>query len=347
LDSCEPAFAPALIERGATVDAHSAARLGMLDELVSLVSANPKLVHARGGDGQTPLHFAGTIEIAQYLLGQGADIDIRDIDHESTPVQWMVRERPDIARFLVSRGAATDILLASSLGDLDRVRQFLEDDPDSIRMTVSPEYFPMRNPRAAGTIYNWTLGGNKTPHVIARQFGHEDIFALLMERSSDELKLAQACVLGERDIFEALIKHRPDIPQSLSPEERHKLVEAAEDNNTEAVKLMLDAGWPTDLRGMEGGTALHVASWFGNAEMVRALLKHGAQLEIRGDTYNMTPLGWALHGCQHSWRKDTGDYVATVEALLAAGAAAPPVADDIDASDPVRAVLRRHADGGG
>jgi len=77
---------------------------------------------------------------------------------------------------------------------------------------------------------------------------------------------------------------------------------------------------------------------------VRALLKHGAQLEIRGDRYDMTPLGWALHGYQHSWRKEEGDYVATVEALLAAGAAAPPVADDIDASDPVQAALRRHAD---
>src|SRR5688500_5352566 len=73
-----------LVERGATIDAHAAARLGMLDGLEALVSANPALVHARGGDGQTPLHFARSIAIAEFLLDRGADIDARDVDHEST-----------------------------------------------------------------------------------------------------------------------------------------------------------------------------------------------------------------------------------------------------------------------
>ena len=82
LDTTDPEFASFLIERGATVDAHAAARLGMLERLKALVEANPDVVHARGGDGQTPLHFASTPEIAAYLLAHGADIDARDIDHE-------------------------------------------------------------------------------------------------------------------------------------------------------------------------------------------------------------------------------------------------------------------------
>src|SRR5579863_3912905 len=61
-----------------------------------LIAADPQLVQARGGDGQTPLHFAAKVEIAEYLLAQGADIDARDIDHESTPAQYMLRERPEI-----------------------------------------------------------------------------------------------------------------------------------------------------------------------------------------------------------------------------------------------------------
>src|SRR5688500_8216964 len=59
-------LAPFLIERGAIVDAHAAARLGRLDRLRELVAANPEVVHARGGDGQTPLHFASSVEIAKY-----------------------------------------------------------------------------------------------------------------------------------------------------------------------------------------------------------------------------------------------------------------------------------------
>ncbi|HWZ60860.1 MAG TPA: ankyrin repeat domain-containing protein, partial [Gemmatimonadaceae bacterium] len=174
LDSCDPQFAPALIERGATVDAHAAARLGMLETLDVLVSATPDLVHARGGDGQTPLHVARTIEVAQYLLDHGADPDVRDIDHESTPAQYMVRDRQGIARLLVRRGCHTDILLAAALGEVGIVRRCLFDDPASVRTRVSAEYFPMRNPRAGGTIYNWTLGRNRTAHAVAREFCHED-----------------------------------------------------------------------------------------------------------------------------------------------------------------------------
>ena len=77
----EGPLADFLIERGATIDAHAAARLGRLDDLKRLVSANPGLVHSRGGDGQIPLHFARTIAIAEFLLERGADIDARDVDH--------------------------------------------------------------------------------------------------------------------------------------------------------------------------------------------------------------------------------------------------------------------------
>ena len=40
----------------------------------------------------------------------------------------------------------------------------------------------------------------------------------------------------------------------------------------------------------------------------------------------------------------TGDYVATVEALLGAGARAPKLTDDLEASELVRDLLRRHAE---
>src|SRR5439155_7943916 len=91
LDECAPDLAAFLIERGAVVDAHAAARLGMSDKLRELVTADPGVVHARGFNGQTPLHFASTVEIAQYLLEQSADIDALDLQHESTPAQHMLR----------------------------------------------------------------------------------------------------------------------------------------------------------------------------------------------------------------------------------------------------------------
>jgi hypothetical protein len=87
LDDCDPSLVDFLIQRGAVIDAHAAARLGMLAKLADLVAADQGVVYARGGDGQTPLHFASTVEIAEFLVDHGAEIDALDVDHESTPAQ--------------------------------------------------------------------------------------------------------------------------------------------------------------------------------------------------------------------------------------------------------------------
>ncbi len=171
LDTVEPALAAYAIRRGATVTIHAAARLGMIDRLKELIAADPALVHARGGDGQTPLHFASTIEIAEFLLAQGADINARDVDHESTPAQYMVRSRPEIARYLIQRGAKSDVLMAAALGDRALVEKHLQDDPECIRMRVTDEYFPMIGHRNGGTIYQWVLGWHVSACQVAKAFG--------------------------------------------------------------------------------------------------------------------------------------------------------------------------------
>jgi ankyrin repeat protein len=335
-------FVSFLIGRGAKVDVHAAARLGMLDRLDELLSANPELVHARGGDGQTPLHFAKTVEVAQYLLERGADIDARDVDHESTAAQWMVRDRQDVARHLVSRGCRTDILMAAALGDLTLVRRHLDTDPACIRTSVCERYFRKRNPRAGGTIYIWTLGANTNPHTVAHEFGHEEVFRLLMDRSPDELRLALACELGEESLAKALLANSPDLISGLSGDDTRRLADAAQDNNTSAVRLMLSVGWPVEVRGQHGGMALHWAAFHGNADLVREILEYDPPLEVRDDDFGSTPLGWAIYGSVHGWHCKTGDYAGTVEALLAAGALPPSSSEGVEASEPVHAALRRH-----
>jgi ankyrin repeat protein len=336
-------LAPFLIERGAIVDAHAATRLGMLERLDALLAADPAQLHARGGDGQTPLHVAPTVEIAAYLLDHGADIDARDVDHEATPAQWMVRDRQEVARYLVSRGAATDILLAAALGDRALVERHLEANPAAIRTGVNDTWFPKRDPRAGGHIYIWTLGHDRTPHTVAREFGHDEVFRLLMERSPAELRLAVAAELGDEPALRALLAAHPGLARTLGEADRRRLADAAHNNNTHAVRLMLAAGWPVDVRGSEGGTPLHWAAFHGNAEMVREILRHRPPLDTRGDAYDAPPIGWAIYGSVHGWHPDQGDYARTVELLLEAGAQPTPLTDDLQASEPVMAVLQRHA----
>src|SRR5215467_2553310 len=348
LDDCDPNLAEFLMERGAVLDAHAAARLGKIAELHALVAADASAVHARGGDGQTPLHFASTVEVAEFLLENGADIDARDVDHESTPAQYMLRvdqkrhyprDRQDVARYLVSRGCRTDLLMAAALGDLDLARRHLDDDPGSIRMSVSDEWFPKRDQRAGGTIYIWMLGKNRTAHAVARDFGHEDVFELLMARTPEELKLALACELGDETAFQEFLARNREAVKTLSEADRQKLPNAAQSNNTKAVRLMLEAGWPADTPGEMGATALHWAGFNGNAEMTREILRFHPALELRSRDYSGTALSWALYGSGNGWHRETGDFVGTVRALLEAGAIVPPDPETLEPSEAVLEVL--------
>jgi len=330
-----------LIERGANVDIYAASRLGRLDTIRLLLDEDRSGVHARGGDGQTPLHVAANAEVAALLVDAGADINARDIDHESTPAQYAIRERQDVARYLVARGCATDLLMACALGDLDLVRKHLDTAPQSIAMTVSPDDFPMSNPRAGGSIYIWTLGGNKGAHVIAREFGHEDVFRLLMERSPHELAVAAASEVGDEARVRVLLNTRTIDPMQLNPRLVKRAVDAAERNDGSAVRRLLLAGWPVNAIGKHGATALHFGAWHGNSELVRETLAHGPSLETRDRDFNMTPLGWAFHGSLHGSNRDRGNYAAVVQALLSAGAVVPGGADAVNASETVRQVLGR------
>src|SRR6185312_16896798 len=98
-----------------------------------------------------------------------------------------------------------------------------------------------------------------------------------------------------------------------------RAVDAADRNDSTALRLMLSAGWPANARGKHGATALHFAAWHGNHGAVAAILAHGATLDIRDNDFKMTPIQWAFHGSIHCYDRERGDYPATVEALLAAG----------------------------
>lgn len=320
LDCADPELAAYAIQRGAVITVHAAARLGMLEKLKELIAADPQLVHARGGDGQTPLHFASTVEVAEYLLAQGADIDARDVDHESTPAQYMLRERSEIARYLVRSGCQTDILMAAALGDIELVRQHLDADPECIRMRVSDEYFPMVGSGRGGTIYQWVLGWYVSACQVAKSYRHAEIFDLLMTRSPADEKLLNACWLHDEERVHSLLAQYPELVAALPAASRRHLAHAARNNDTIAARLMLSAGFPVDTFSQHHATPLHWAAWHGNAELVRLILEHHPSLENADNDYKSTPLGWAVHGSENGWHRQTGDYAATVAALLDAGA---------------------------
>jgi len=195
----------------------------------------------------------------------------------------------------------------------------------------------MRGERAGGTIYIWTLGQYKTAHTVAREFGHDEIYRMLMDRSPDQLKLAVACEVGDEPLITELLARQPGLSGTLGAPERRRLPDVARDENIPAVKRMLRAGWPLDTRGDTGGTALHWAAWHGNTELVREMLPYNPDLRLRDSVHGGTVLDWALHGSENGWRCKTGDYAGTVKLLIQAGAKVP---EGAEGSAAVMEVLR-------
>jgi ankyrin repeat protein len=158
-----------------------------------------------------------------------------------------------------------------------------------------------------------------------------------MDRSPAPLKLITGCWLGDEALVESIRRGQETF--TFSSAEKRQIAHAAYKNDLSAVKLMLGAGLPVGARSRHNATALHWAAWHGNVAIVRLVLQHDPPLEDASNDFKSTPLGWAIHGSENGWHREQGNYPATVEALLKAGARPP---DKIGGSEDVQAVLRGH-----
>jgi ankyrin repeat protein len=321
LEQVTPEQAAPLVARGARIDVWAAANLGMMAELATLIARDPALVYAKGGDGKRPLHFARTAAIARHLLEHGADIDALDDDHESTPAQHLIGDRPDVARFLVSRGARSDLLLAAALGDLSLVGNHLDADPSSIAMRVDQDWFPMIDTAAnGGHIYQWTLGFHVSAFDVARQRGHTDVVELLLKRASPLDRLLDALWCGDDTRADAILAIDPQIIERASGKALRQVADAARNNNVATVIAMLRRGFPVTALSQHGGTPLHWAAFHGNLDMLEHVLRHNPPIDARDRQFHGTPMGWLIHGSLNPWGMSTGRHDECARLLLDAGA---------------------------
>jgi len=324
------AAAERLMAAGAIPDACAAAHLDRPDLLAAMLTADPKRAAERGGDGQTPLHFARSQAVVDLLLEAGADIEARDVDHRATPAEWMLDRsrgagRYALASYLVERGASADIFLAAALGRTGRVQDMLERDPALLEeQTGHGRYGDM--PPSSLHIYFWTIGANRSPLDVAAQFGHEDTLAAMLPFATPVQRLRLACRRGDAESAHALLKAHVDLVTSLAPRDQRAITDAAWDGDAAAVRLMLSLGFDPATPGHDAGTALHCAAWQGSVDTVTAILATavGRSLLTHRETHhNATPLGWCCHGSLHGPR--TGEHAAIARLLLEVGAPREPL----------------------
>jgi ankyrin repeat protein len=348
LEQVTPDEAAPLIARGARIDVFAAAHLGMMAELQALIANDPTLVHARGGDGKRPLHFARTVEIARFLLEHGAEIDALDDDHDSTAAQHLIGDHSDVAAFLVASGARSDLLLATALGDVALVRRHLDADPGAIAMRVDHDWFPMIDSAPnGGHIYQWTLGFHVSAFDVARKRGHSAVLDVLLERARPLDRLLDAFWCGDDARADVVLATQPQLIARIPDKAIRQVAHAARNNNTAAVRAMLRCGFPVTTRAQHGGTPLHWACFHGNPEMIAEVLLYDPPLDVLDNDFNDPPMGWLVFGALHCWRgMSTGKHATCAPLLLAAGAEVKeewlPTGDDA-----LDEVLRAHFAGGG
>lgn len=305
-----------LLTRGAAMDIHDAAHLNDVERVRELLAADRALVNARGGDGQSPLHFARSVEMAALLADNGADLEMRDLDHGSTAAQTLVADRPEVCKFLLTRGATPDIFMAVQLNDADLARQLLDADPSAFHAHIGEAPFTSGD-SDGGHIYLYTLKTGGSPLLLAAMLGHTAVLNVLLERATPTQRLCAAVIACDEDFARRLIEAEPDLVSRLTTAELGILPEAAWRNRLCSVRLALDLGFPVDTIGAEESTALNRAAVRGLVDIVALTLERGADPGVK-NAYGGTALRAAFWGSQH-FRDPAGDYPATVQLLLKTG----------------------------
>lgn len=98
----------------------------------------------------------------------------------------------------------------------------------------------------------------------------------------------------------------------------HALIEATAQHITVRVEELLDKGADSEAANEDGLSVLSVASWNGDAKIVKLLLEHGAKVNKRNPS-GLTPLLQAVP----QTTTPTADHIATVALLLKYGAGLP------------------------
>jgi len=334
------AAAERLRAAGAIPDACAAAHLDDLPLLAAMLAADPTRVAERGGDGQTPLHFARSHAAIDLLLGAGADIDARDVDHRSTAAEWMLDRargagRWALAQYLAERGAACDIFLAGALGRTQDAVALLKVDATLLDSQTGRGAYGEQAP-SSHHIFYWTIGSIRAPLEVAAQFGNHETLAAMLPFATPMQRLRLACRRADAAAARLVIAEHPALIASLDRDEHRAITDAAWQGDAASVALMLELGFDPATPGHDSGSALHCAAWQGSADTVAALLRAPAVLAllvVRDASYNSTPLGWCCHG---SINGPLGAEHAQVARLLLEAGAQVEV---LDASEEVEGVV--------
>jgi ankyrin repeat protein len=276
------------------------------------------LTGALGSTGEDSPEDEHGLELARLLLERGADPnDSQAIyNHSAVPHDgwielllefglgtgdggpWHKRLAPALES---PREMIEDALKAAAgNGSAHRVRLLLEHGAD-------PNGYGTRHP-----IYH-----GRASLEEAAMHGHPEIVAMLEQAGArnalDDVDVF-ICVAtaGDRTRAEAMLRDDPGLRDQAIARRPEQVVRAAAANRVDAVALLIELGF--DVNALDRTTPLHIvalheAARLGNMEMIRLLVEHGADPNVRDSGYDATPAGWA----EHFEKPEARDYLRALE----------------------------------
>jgi ankyrin repeat protein len=276
--------------------------------------------------------------LTRMLLEAGADPNDNESLYHST-------EHADLPcmRLLLEAGARVEgtnavhhILDRDELEGLKLLLSYVKDVHALTSTIGSPLIWAIRRHRsrahveallAAGVDPHATASQGVSAYRFALQNGMPDVAEALAEAGagpatgeipSVEDQFVAACARADETEAQRIVAERPDIFETLSDAQRKQLPQAMENRAADAVKLMVNLGWPIAVKGGDwSASALNMAVLQGSAEMTRFLLEHDASwTERHGFKDNVRgTLSWAS---RNNDPKD-GDWVGCAKALVEHG----------------------------
>ncbi|MEI9420485.1 hypothetical protein O7A70_04745 [Mesorhizobium sp. Cs1299R1N1] len=185
-------------------------------------------------------------------------------------------ENPDCTRLLLAAGArltgSNALYRVLDLDSIEALRLLLAaPDANPNEGTTSqptsdwgrPLLWALRRRRSAAHIEALLAAGAdaavRTPegasaYLVALHFGLTDVAALLRRWADngplpDDEQFIAACAVGDEATARRIKARHPDLPHSLSDMQLRLLPELAAQGCTEAVRAMVDLGWPIAVRG--------------------------------------------------------------------------------------------------
>jgi len=257
-----------------------AVRDGNIDSATRLLSADAQLVNTTNRSGQTPLRLAATLRktnMVDFLEQRGAQWDAASA---------AMAGRADILRTILQQKPAAVSSTANGKGLLHIAAA--NGDSESVNLLLAAKCEPLAADLWGLSPLGYALINKKT-----------NIAQLLIASGANE-NLFDAVYLGDLKTVSQLLAHDKSLANSRNSAKVSAVEVAAATGQAEILRLLLKHGGaasPSDSpkKGIpiDAGNPLHLAAFHNQTNTMKLLINAGAHVN-EADTRGLTPLHWAV-----------------------------------------------------